>query len=81
MVLCCCPRLASLERFTKTRCSACFGEPVPDSSCTVLQITHTWIKGQMEAEGGDVSKYATSKVVPAGAPKALGELRAADDKE
>lgn len=47
----------------------------------MLQITHGWIKKQMEAEGGDVSKYATSKVVPASAPKALGELRAADGQE
>jgi hypothetical protein len=46
-----------------------------------MQITHAWIKSQMEAEGGDVNQYATSKIVPAGAPKALGELRAADGKE
>lgn len=50
-------------------------------SDVIVQITHSWIKGQMEAEGGDVSQYATSKVVPASAPKALGELRAADGKE
>jgi hypothetical protein len=35
----------------------------------------------MEAEGGDVSKYATSQVVSTTAPKNLGELRAADGQE
>lgn len=46
-----------------------------------VQITYDWIKKQVEAEGGDVSKYATSQVVSTSAPKALGELRAADGKE
>jgi hypothetical protein len=52
-----------------------------DPSACALQITHAWIKGQMEAEGGDVSKYATSQVVSTTAPKNLGELRAADGQE
>jgi hypothetical protein len=46
-----------------------------------MQITYSWIKKQVEAEGGDTSKYAKSQVVSTSAPKALGELRAADGKE
>ena len=46
-----------------------------------MQITYDWIKKQVDAEGGDMSKYATSQVVSTSAPKALGELRAADGKE
>lgn len=46
-----------------------------------MQITYDWINKQVEAEGGDVTKYATSQVVSTSAPKALGELRAADGSE
>jgi hypothetical protein len=48
------------------------------------QITYDWIKKQVDAEGqagGDLSKYSTSQVVSTSAPKALGELRAADGSE
>lgn len=46
-----------------------------------LKVTHGWIKGQIEKEGGDASQYAKSMVVTTSAPKALGTLRAADGKE
>jgi len=51
-----------------------------------LRITYFWIKEQIETEmkeGGitDVSAYAHSLIVQPQAPKALGELRAADGSE
>lgn len=48
------------------------------------QITYDWIKGEIEKEGaagGDLAQYSTSQVVSTSAPKALGELRAADGQE
>eukprot|EP00955_Chlamydomonas_euryale_P003913 40555-Chlamydomonas_euryale.AAC.8 len=46
-----------------------------------LKITYFWIKGQLESEGGDGAKYASSTVVKTSAPTALGGLRAADGSE
>jgi len=46
-----------------------------------LKVTYGWIKDQVEKEGGDMSKYATSTICGTAAPKALGELRDADGKE
>lgn len=46
-----------------------------------LRMTYFWIKSQLEAEGGDITKYATSTIVQTSAPKDLGTLRAADGAE
>uniref|UniRef100_A0A061R0R6 GDP-D-mannose 3', 5'-epimerase n=1 Tax=Tetraselmis sp. GSL018 TaxID=582737 RepID=A0A061R0R6_9CHLO len=46
-----------------------------------LHITYDWIKKQIEAEGGDASKYASSTICSTMAPKELGTLRAADGDE
>ena len=58
---------------------------LPCPALPSLQITHDWIKGELEREsteqGKDVSEYSHSTVVTTQAPKALGELRAADGQE
>ena len=44
-------------------------------------MTYIWIKGQLEAEGGDAGKYTSSLIVGCSAPKELGHLRASDAEE
>jgi len=46
-----------------------------------LNITYSWIKSQLEAEGGDKAQYASSTICSTMAPKELGTLRAADGAE
>jgi GDP-D-mannose 3',5'-epimerase len=46
-----------------------------------LKITYFWIKSQVEAEGGDASKYASSTIVQTSKPQDLGTLRKADGQE
>lgn len=46
-----------------------------------LKLTYFWIKSQLEKDGGDASKYASSTIVQTSAPTVLGGLRAADGKE
>mmetsp|Transcript_2550 Transcript_2550/g.5100 ORF Transcript_2550/g.5100 Transcript_2550/m.5100 type:complete len:375 (-) Transcript_2550:404-1528(-) len=46
-----------------------------------LKVTYGWIKGQIEKEGGDASKYSTSTICTTAAPKELGTLREADGQE
>merc|ERR1719193_1305724 len=46
-----------------------------------LKVTYHWIKDQLAKETGDVSSLSSSTIVATSAPKALGELRAADGSE
>ncbi|MEW5306081.1 MAG: hypothetical protein WDW38_010018 [Sanguina aurantia] len=46
-----------------------------------LRMTYSWIKGQLAKDEGSHDKYASSTIVPAGAPTELGKLRAPDGKE
>lgn len=46
-----------------------------------LKITYDWINSKIQEEGGDSSKYVSSKVVETSAPKELGTLRAGDGKD
>ena len=46
-----------------------------------LKVTYFWIKGELEKEGGNADKYATSTIVGVTAPTELGALRASDATE
>eukprot|EP00193_Tetraselmis_chui_P006386 CAMPEP_0177763202 /NCGR_PEP_ID=MMETSP0491_2-20121128/6746_1 /TAXON_ID=63592 /ORGANISM="Tetraselmis chuii, Strain PLY429" /LENGTH=380 /DNA_ID=CAMNT_0019279295 /DNA_START=132 /DNA_END=1274 /DNA_ORIENTATION=+ len=46
-----------------------------------LNITYSWIKNQIAAEGGDAGKYSSSTICTTMAPKELGTLREADGVE
>eukprot|EP00239_Pterosperma_sp_CCMP1384_P005582 CAMPEP_0197847242 /NCGR_PEP_ID=MMETSP1438-20131217/5654_1 /TAXON_ID=1461541 /ORGANISM="Pterosperma sp., Strain CCMP1384" /LENGTH=376 /DNA_ID=CAMNT_0043459107 /DNA_START=62 /DNA_END=1192 /DNA_ORIENTATION=- len=46
-----------------------------------LRVTYRWIKEQIEAEGGDSSKFSTSEIVATSAPKELGSLRKGDGQD